>query len=188
MIAAADKSLSLADDYTKIVAGHGPLGNKADLMKSRDMLTTSRDRIEKLTSTGKSALEAVAEKPVADLDSVWGQGIINSEQWVRLARHPPVGRNNAISVRLVRHGSIIRVWHSCGTVSKNLELYRTFALSSTPFLRWYGPVVQRAPQTSSISAGWTIPVYLQSKLWARDGRLRFIQTTCHEFWKHTGKL
>src|SRR6478736_3465183 len=61
MIAAADKSLSLADDYTKIVAGHGPLGNKADLMKSRDMLTTSRDRVEKLTSTGKSALEAVAE-------------------------------------------------------------------------------------------------------------------------------
>ncbi len=29
MIAAADKILSLADNYTKIVAGHGPLGNKA---------------------------------------------------------------------------------------------------------------------------------------------------------------
>jgi len=28
-------------------------------------------------------------------------------------------------------------------------------------------------------------VYLQSKLWARDGRLRFIQATCHEFWKHS---
>jgi hypothetical protein len=39
-----------------------------------------------------------------------------------------------------------------------------------------------------ISAGWTIRVYLQSKVWARDGRLRFIQTTCHEFWKHSGKL
>src|SRR6266478_808874 len=35
MIAAADKMLSLADNQTKIVAGHGPLGNKADLMKSR---------------------------------------------------------------------------------------------------------------------------------------------------------
>jgi cyclase len=84
MIAAADKILSLADNYTKIVAGHGPLGNKADLMKSRDMLITSRDRVEKLKSTGKSALEAVAEKPFADLDSVWGQGIINSDQWIQI--------------------------------------------------------------------------------------------------------
>ena len=84
MIAAADKILSLADNYTKIVAGHGPLGNKADLMKSRDMLITSRDRVQKLKTTGKSALEAVAEKPFADLDSAWGQGIINSDQWVQI--------------------------------------------------------------------------------------------------------
>lgn len=83
-IAAADKILSLAGNDTKIVAGHGPLGNKADLMKSRDMLITSRDRVQKLRSTGKSALEAVAEKPFADLDSVWGKGIINSDQWVQI--------------------------------------------------------------------------------------------------------
>src|SRR5467141_2967836 len=84
MIAAADKILSLADKYTKIVAGHGPLGNKADLTKSRDMLMTSRDRVQKLKSAGKSAQEAVAEKPFADLDSVWGQGIINSDQWIQI--------------------------------------------------------------------------------------------------------
>jgi len=84
MIAAADKILSLADDHTKIVAGHGPLGNKADLMKFRDMLITSRDRVGKLKSTGKSALEALAEKPFADLDPVWGQGIVNSDQWVQI--------------------------------------------------------------------------------------------------------
>jgi hypothetical protein len=84
MIAAADKILSLADNDTKIVAGHGPLGNKADLTKSRDMLITSRDRIQKLKSAGKSALEAVAEKPLADLDPVWGKGIVNSDQFVQV--------------------------------------------------------------------------------------------------------
>jgi glyoxylase-like metal-dependent hydrolase (beta-lactamase superfamily II) len=83
-IAAADKILSLAGNDTKIVAGHGPLGNKADLTKFRDMLVTSRDRVEKLKSAGKSAQEAVAEKPFADLDPVWGNGIINSEQWVQI--------------------------------------------------------------------------------------------------------
>jgi cyclase len=84
MIAAADKILSLAGNDTKIVAGHGPLGNKADLTKFRDVLVTSRDRVEKLKSAGKSAQEAVAEKPFADLDSAWGNGIINSEQWVQI--------------------------------------------------------------------------------------------------------
>src|SRR3979411_825701 len=84
MIAAADKILSLADNDTKIVAGHGPLRNKADLTKSRDMLITSRDCVQKLKSAGKSAQEAVAEKPFADLDPVWGKGIINSDQFVQI--------------------------------------------------------------------------------------------------------
>jgi len=84
MIAAADKILSLADNDTKIVAGHGPLGNKADLTKSRDMLIASRDRVQKLKSAGKPTQEAVAEKPFADLDPVWGKGIVNSDQWVQI--------------------------------------------------------------------------------------------------------
>src|SRR3984885_2322580 len=84
MIAAVDKILSLAGNDTKIVGGHGPLGNKADLTTYRDMLVTSRARVERLKSAGKSAQEAVAEKPFADLDPVWGNGIINGEQFVQL--------------------------------------------------------------------------------------------------------
>src|SRR5271154_3032148 len=84
MIAAADKILSIADNETKIVPGHGPLGNKSDLTKFRDMLVTSRDRVEKLKSAGKSAQEAVAEKPFADLDAIWGKGIINGDQFVQI--------------------------------------------------------------------------------------------------------
>jgi len=83
-IAAVDKILSLAGNDTKIVPGHGPLGNKADLTKFRDMLITSRERVQKLKSAGKLAQEAVAEKPFADLDPVWSKGIINSEQWVQI--------------------------------------------------------------------------------------------------------
>src|SRR5271163_105845 len=84
MIAAADKALPLADDKTKIVPGHGPLGNKADLTKFRDMMVTARDRVEKLKSAGKSAQEAVAEKPFADLDPVWGKGVVNGDQFVQI--------------------------------------------------------------------------------------------------------
>jgi cyclase len=84
VIGAADKILSLAGNDTKIVAGHGPLGNKADLTKYRDMLVTTRDRVEKLKSEGKSAQEAAAEKPFADLDDIWGNGIINGDQFVQV--------------------------------------------------------------------------------------------------------
>ena len=84
VIAAADKILSLAGNDTKIVAGHGPLGNKADLTKYRDMLVTTRDRVERLKSAGKSAQEAAAERPFADLDDIWGNGIINGDQFVQV--------------------------------------------------------------------------------------------------------
>jgi len=84
MIAAADKALHLADDSTKIVPGHGALGNKADLTKSRDMLVTVRDRIQKLKSAGKTYQEAVAERPLADLDAIWAKGMIGSDLFIQI--------------------------------------------------------------------------------------------------------
>jgi hypothetical protein len=41
MIAGANEGLSLADNATKIVPGHGALGDKAALTRYRDMLVTS---------------------------------------------------------------------------------------------------------------------------------------------------
>jgi cyclase len=84
MIVAADKALSLADNNTRIVPGHGPLGNKADLTKSRDMLVVVRDRVQKLKTSGKSADDIVASKPLADLDPVWGHGMLGSDIFLRM--------------------------------------------------------------------------------------------------------
>jgi len=84
MIAAADKILPLANNDTKIVPGHGALGNKADLVKFRDMLVTARDRVQKLKSSGKSAQEAAAERPLADLEPAWGKGFFNGDVFVQI--------------------------------------------------------------------------------------------------------
>src|SRR5579863_3151241 len=84
MILAADKILALADNNTKIVPGHGPLGNKADLTKYRDMLVVARDRVQKLKTAGKSADEIAASKPFADLDPTWGNGFFNGDVFVRM--------------------------------------------------------------------------------------------------------
>jgi glyoxylase-like metal-dependent hydrolase (beta-lactamase superfamily II) len=83
IIVAADKVLSLADNNTKIVPGHGPLGNKADLTKSRDMLVVARDRVQNLKTAGKSAEEIAASKPLADLDPVWGH-MLSSDIFVQM--------------------------------------------------------------------------------------------------------
>src|ERR1700756_12473 len=84
MIVAADKVLPLADNNTKIVPGHGPLGNKADLTKYRDMLVVARDRVQKLKTAGKSADEIAASKPFADLESTWGKGFFNGDVFVQM--------------------------------------------------------------------------------------------------------
>ncbi len=84
MIAAGDKALALANNDTKIVPGHGPLGNKADLTKFRDMLVTARDRVQKLKSSGKTAEEAAATKPFADLDADWAKGLLTADLFIQV--------------------------------------------------------------------------------------------------------
>jgi cyclase len=84
MIAGTTKMLAMVDNDTKIVPGHGPLGNKTDLKMFRDMLVTARDRVRKLKSSGKTLEEAVAAKPLSDLDPVWGKGVLNGDAFVHV--------------------------------------------------------------------------------------------------------
>lgn len=84
MIAGTTNMLAMVDNDTKIVPGHGPLGNKADLRKFRDMLVVARTRVQKLKSSGKSLEEAVAAKPLTDLDPVWGKGVLSSDAFVHV--------------------------------------------------------------------------------------------------------
>jgi cyclase len=84
MIAGATKMLAMVDNDTKIVPGHGPLGNKADLKAFRDMMVTAEGRVQKLKTAGKTLDEAVAAKPLADLDAMWGKGVLSSDAFVHV--------------------------------------------------------------------------------------------------------
>jgi glyoxylase-like metal-dependent hydrolase (beta-lactamase superfamily II) len=79
MIAAAEKSLAVADDYTRIIPGHGPLGSKADLKRSHDMLSAIRDKVAALKAAGASEQETVAKRPTADFDAAWAKGFITGD-------------------------------------------------------------------------------------------------------------
>lgn len=73
-IEAAAKSMALADDDSKIIPGHGPLGNKTDLKSYIDMLSKVRDKVAALKKSGSSEQEVVARKPTAELDAQWAHG------------------------------------------------------------------------------------------------------------------
>lgn len=81
-IAGADKMLKMADSSTKIIPGHGPLGDKAALAKYRDVIVTVRDRVAKLKSGGKKLDEVLAAKPSAEFDAAWGKGFLVPNDFV----------------------------------------------------------------------------------------------------------
>ena len=70
-----------------VVPGHGPLANKARIAEYRAMLATARDRVAKLVNDGRSEQEAVAAKPLADMDAKVGASGQVSENFVRSIYH-----------------------------------------------------------------------------------------------------
>src|SRR5579863_8150796 len=84
MIRGVDQVIGLADERTKIVPGHGPLGNKAALQAYREMLVTVADRVEKLKAQGNTVEQAIAAKPTADLDATWGKGPLKPGTFVAI--------------------------------------------------------------------------------------------------------
>jgi cyclase len=71
MIRATNDWLKLANDGTKVVVGHGPLANKANIAEYNAMVKQAREKVEALVKEGKSEAEAIAAKPLADLDKTW---------------------------------------------------------------------------------------------------------------------
>lgn len=68
LLAAADKVLTMVDDQTKIIPGHGPLATKADLTAYRDMLKSVIGAVKQARADGKSLEQIQAMKPAAQWD------------------------------------------------------------------------------------------------------------------------
>jgi cyclase len=84
MIRSLDALLPLIGPGTRIVPGHGPLADRAALLRFRGMLETVRDRVAKLVGEGKTLEQVTAAKPLADLDAAWGAGFMKPEAFLRV--------------------------------------------------------------------------------------------------------
>ena len=83
-IRAAEQNIAMAGGKTIVIPGHGPVGDRRDLIAFRDMLVTIRQRISALKARGLSREEALAAKPTADFDAKWGRSIINGDLFTAL--------------------------------------------------------------------------------------------------------
>jgi glyoxylase-like metal-dependent hydrolase (beta-lactamase superfamily II) len=84
VLAAADRALKMAGDKTKIIPGHGPLADKADLKAYRDMLAAVSGNIRAQIKSRKTLEQVVASKPTAKYDEVWGKGFLAPEKFVAM--------------------------------------------------------------------------------------------------------
>ena len=83
-IAACDQALALATEKTRIIPGHGPLSNKAELKAYRDMLATVSARVREGVAAGRKPEEISAAGATRDFDDKWGKGFINPGKFVEM--------------------------------------------------------------------------------------------------------
>jgi glyoxylase-like metal-dependent hydrolase (beta-lactamase superfamily II) len=83
-IAGVDRVLALANDDTRLIAGHGPVGTRAELVEYRAMLATAQERLGRLKARGLAAAQAVAAKPLQDLEARWGDGLFTGDRWIEI--------------------------------------------------------------------------------------------------------
>jgi len=84
MIRAAEANVANTNDETIVIPGHGPIGDKSQLIEFRDMLVAIREKVADLKKQGKSLDEVVAAKPTADFDEKWGGFVVDGNFFTRL--------------------------------------------------------------------------------------------------------
>jgi glyoxylase-like metal-dependent hydrolase (beta-lactamase superfamily II) len=82
LIRAHEAVLATIDDQTKVIRGHGPLGNKAELQAYHDMLVVVRDRIAKMVRAGRTQDQVVEARPTKEFEEKYGGTSFNATQWI----------------------------------------------------------------------------------------------------------
>jgi cyclase len=82
MVHAADLALSLADDGTRIIPGHGPLAVTEDLRTYRDYLIKASANVQTLIDEKLSLQQIIAAQPTAEWDEDLGKTWITPAQFV----------------------------------------------------------------------------------------------------------
>lgn len=86
-LAAQRLILDRSDDRSIMIPGHGPIGTRADLLRSHNMLTTARNRVARLRAAGKTSREIMQINPLEDMRDEWGGSWIGPRQMAKFIYH-----------------------------------------------------------------------------------------------------
>ena len=75
-----DLVIAMIDDETKVIPGHGPMSNKAELVAYRAFIGEAVDRVEVRKTAGETLDQIKAQKPFEDFNR--GQGFINADGFI----------------------------------------------------------------------------------------------------------
>jgi hypothetical protein len=92
VVAACDQMLAIATDRTRIIPGHGPLSDAAEMRAYRDMVATVSGRVKALVAQGKSLEEIKAAGVSKDFDEKWGKGFIKPDRFAEMLARPLLRR------------------------------------------------------------------------------------------------
>lgn len=84
MIDALEMVIGMVDDDTRIICGHGPLSDRAGVVRTREMLLGVRAAIAELLDQGKDVDAVVAADPTAPWNEEWGNGWLDPQQFTRI--------------------------------------------------------------------------------------------------------
>jgi glyoxylase-like metal-dependent hydrolase (beta-lactamase superfamily II) len=84
MIRWANAGIEKATPRTIIIPGHGPVGDRSQLIAYRDMLVGVRSAVARLKARGKSLAEVIAARPTMRYDAKWGDFVIDPAFFIQL--------------------------------------------------------------------------------------------------------
>jgi len=99
LIAAADLALSMADDSTRIIPGHGPLGMTEDLKNYRDYLIEASTNVQELIDQNMDLEQIIAARPTRQWDEELGKTWITPAQFVTFIYNSLEGINHYTPVK-----------------------------------------------------------------------------------------
>ena len=82
MLAAADLALSLADESTRIIPGHGPLATLEEMKYYREYLLKATANVQSLIEQGMDLQQIIAAEPTKEWDEILGKVWITPPQFV----------------------------------------------------------------------------------------------------------
>ena len=83
-IVAQEAVLALANDQTKIIPGHGPLSNKADMTRDSEMLKDVVAIVESELAAGETPEEIATNSKILGYEPSYGQGWLDTKTFIEI--------------------------------------------------------------------------------------------------------